>query len=158
MNVYVDSSVLLRIVLNEPGALREWRWVDRPLASELIRLECLRTIDRARIRERLADQAVAHGRAAVLELLDAFDTVPLDALILERAAEPFPTLLSSLDAIHLATALLLRARVEDLHFATHDEELAIAAHAVGFHVLGVQPIRRKTRRSGGRSGRRPIAR
>jgi predicted nucleic acid-binding protein len=146
VNVYVDSSVLLRIVLNEPGALREWRRIERPLASELIRLECRRTIDRARIRQRLDDQAVAQRRAAVLEVLDAFDMVPLDALVLERAAEPFPTLLSSLDAIHLATAVLARAQVEDLHFATHDEELAIAAHAMGFRVLGARPIRRKTRR------------
>jgi predicted nucleic acid-binding protein len=144
VNAYVDSSVLLRIVLNEPGKLREWRRIDRPLASELVRLECRRTIDRARIRERLADQAVAHRRAAVVEIVDAFDLVPLDALILERAAEPFPTLVSSLDAIHLATALLARAQVEDLHFATHDEELAIAAHAMGFHVLGARPLRLRT--------------
>ena len=43
MNVYVDSSVLLRIVLSERGALREWRRIQRPLASEPIRLECRRT-------------------------------------------------------------------------------------------------------------------
>ena len=62
--------------------------------------------------------------------------VPLDTVVLERAAEPFPTLLSSLDAIHLATALLARTQVEDLCFATHDGELATAARAVGFKVLG----------------------
>ena len=139
MNVYVDSSVLLRIVLNEPGALRQWRRITRPLASELIRLECRRTIDRARIRERLTDEAVALRRAAVLEVLDTFDIVPLDTLVLERAAEPFPTLLSSLDAIHLATALLARAQVGDLRFATHDGELATAARAIGFEVFGVSP-------------------
>ena len=145
MNVYVDSSVLLRIVLNERGALREWRRIDRPLASELIRLECRRTIDRARIRERLSDQAVAQQRAAVLGLLDAFDTLPLDTVVLERAAEPFPTLLSSLDAIHLATALLVRSQVADLRFATHDDELATAAQAMGFEVLGVSPLPRRRR-------------
>jgi predicted nucleic acid-binding protein len=145
VNVYVDSSVLLRIVLNERGALREWRRIDRPLASELIRLECRRTIDRARIRERLSDQAVAQQRAAVLALLDAFDILPLDTFVLERAAEPFPTLLSSLDAIHLATALLVRSQVADLRFATHDDELATAAQAMGFEVLGVSPLPRRRR-------------
>jgi len=139
VNVYVDSSVLLRIGLNERGALREWRRIERPLASELIRLECRRTIDRARIRERLSDQAVAEQRAAVLGLLDTFDILPLDTVVLERAAEPFPTLLSSLDAIHLATALLARAQVDDLRFATHDRELATAARAMGFDVLGMPP-------------------
>ena len=136
MNVYVDSSVLLRVVLNERGALREWRRIRRPIASELIRLECRRTIDRARIRERLSDEAVAQHREAVLGLLDACDMVPLDGVVLERAAEPFPTLLGSLDAMHLATALLARVQVEDLYFATHDGELATAARAMGFKVLG----------------------
>lgn len=146
MNVYVDSSVLLRVVLNERGALREWRRISRPLASELVGLECRRTIDRARIRERLSDQAVAQQREAVFGLLDAFDIVPLDSVVLERAAEPFPTLLSSLDAIHLATALLARGQVPDLHFATHDDELATAARAMGFQVLGAsRPRRRRPR-------------
>ncbi len=145
MNVYVDSSVLLRIVLHEPGALRQWRRITRPLASELIRLECRRTIDRARIRERLSDEAVAQRRAAVLEVLETFDIVPLDSLVLERAAEPFPTLLGSLDAMHLASALLARAQVHDLRFATHDGELATAARAVGFEVFGM-PLRAGRRR------------
>jgi predicted nucleic acid-binding protein len=147
VNVYVDSSVLLRVVLNERGALREWRRIGRPLASELIRLECRRTIDRARIRERLSDDAVAQQRETVLDVLDAFDIVPLDSVVLERAAEPFPTLLSSLDAIHLATALLVRPQVEDLYFATHDGELATAARAMGFKVLGVCPPRARKGRS-----------
>lgn len=147
MNVYVDSSVLLRVVLDERGALREWRRITRPLASELIRLECRRTIDRARIREGLSDRAVAQHREAVLDLLDAFDIVPLDSVVLERAAEPFPTLLSSLDAIHLATALLARAQVNDLCVATHDGELATAARAMGFKVLGAPPPPRRKGRS-----------
>jgi predicted nucleic acid-binding protein len=145
MNMYIDSSVLLRVVLNEPRQLREWRRIRRPLASELIRLECRRTIDRARIRERLDDEVVAQQRADVLEVLETFDIAPLDTVVPERAAEPFPTLLSSLDAIHLATALLARAQVEDLSIATHDGELATAARAMGFKVFGV-PARPSGRR------------
>jgi len=147
VNVYVESSVLLRVALNERGALREWRRIERPIASELIRLECRRTIDRARIRARLSDRAVAQQRAAVLGLLDTFDMLPLDPAVLERGAEPFPTLVSSLDAIHLATALLARAHVENLQFATHDDELATAARAMGFNVLGVTTTPRRKPRS-----------
>ena len=144
MNVYVDSSVLLRVALNEPGPLREWRRIRRAVASDLIRLECRRTIDRARIREWLDDDTVAEQRQAVLELLDGIDIVPLENVVLERAAEPFPTLLGSLDAIHPATALLVRAQIVDLCFATHDGELATAARAVGFRVLGApQPRKRR---------------
>ncbi len=136
MNVYVDSSVLLRVVLGETGRLRSWSRITAPVASELIRLESLRTIDRARIRLGLEDREVADRRAAVLEAIEAFHLVALDRRVLERAAEPFPTMVGSLDAIHLATALLVRDRFEDLSLATHDQELAVAARAVGFSVHG----------------------
>ena len=136
MTVYVDASVLLRIVLGEPGALRGWREIRRPISSALIRLECLRTIDKARIRLGLADVEIAERRAAILEQLDAFDIIALDATILDRAAEPFPTVLGTLDAVHLASAVLARGEVGELSFATHDRELAIAARAMGFQVLG----------------------
>ena len=134
MTAYVDSSVLLRVVLAEPRMLREWSRISRALSSELIRLECLRTIDRARIRHGLDDAAVAQQRAAVLGQLEGFEIVPIEAGVLERAEEPFPTLLGSPDAIHLATALLTRTQTPDLLFATHDSELATAARAVGFSV------------------------
>jgi hypothetical protein len=136
LNVYVDSSVLLRVVLGEPGRLRIWPRITSPVTSELIRLECLRTIDRARIRLRLEDEDVADRRAAVLDAIETFSLVPIGPRILERAAEPFPTMLGSLDAIHLASALLIRDGFDDLPLATHDWELAVAARAVGFHVHG----------------------
>lgn len=137
MNVYVDSSVLLRVILAEPQRLPSWTRIDQAMSSELIRLEALRTIDRARITFGLADEEVARRRAAMLETLDGFGLIPVSMAVLERAAEPFPTLIGSLDAIHLATALLIRERFEQLSFATHDLRLALAAKSVGFVVEGV---------------------
>ena len=137
MTAYIDSSVLLRIVLGEKGALRSWRRIARPISSEIIRVECLRVIDRARIRYGLDERVVAERRAAVLEQLTGFEIVPLDPSVLERAADPFPTLIGSLDALHLTSALAVRNRVRDLKFATHDEELGMAAQAVGFAVIGI---------------------
>ena len=136
MNVYVDSSVLLRVVLGEPNRLRIWPKITNAVSSELIRLECLRTIDRARIRLRLEDGLVAKHRAEVLEAVEALSLVALDSIVLERASEPFPTLMGSLDAIHLASALLIRDELEGLEFATHDDKLGIAARAMGFLVYG----------------------
>lgn len=136
MNVYVDSSVLLRVVLGEPGRLRIWPRITTAVSSELIRLECLRTIDRARVRLGLADDRVAGYRADVLEAIESFELVAVDAVVLDRAADPFPTLIGSLDAIHLASALLARESFDDLAFATHDAELAIAARSTGFAVHG----------------------
>ena len=136
MNVYVDSSVLLRVVLGEPGRLRIWSRITAAVSSELITLECLRTIDRARIQLRLEDEDVSERRAAVLEAIEGFTLVPIRPPVLERAAEPFPTTLGTLDAIHLASALLVRGGFEELSLATHDRELALAARAEGFRVHG----------------------
>lgn len=136
MIVYVDTSVLLRLALGEPDPLPAWASAERAIASELARVEALRTIDRARINHQLADTLVAERRAGVLMLLDGLDLVSLNAAILSRSAEPFPTALGTLDAIHLSTALLARDEHPDLVFATHDLALATAARAVGFRVLG----------------------
>ena len=101
-----------------------------------MRLECLRTIDRARIQLGLDGREVALRREAVFEQLDAFELIPLDPVVLERAAEPFPTVVGTLDALHLASALVVRPELPDLRFATHDQGLAVAARAMGFVVLG----------------------
>jgi hypothetical protein len=136
MRLYVDSSVLLRVVLGEPGALAEYRRASRWISSELVRVECLRTIDRARLQLGLPDEALSTRRSDLLDQLDAFELVSLDRNVLARAAEPFPTALGTLDAIHLASALLVREQLPDLAMATHDRELALGARSVGLRVVG----------------------
>jgi predicted nucleic acid-binding protein len=135
---YVDSSVLLRVAFAEPGQLAQWRKLEQGVASELCRVECLRTVDRQRLRASLDDEEVAQRHAAVHDALERLRLVPVTAEVLARAAQPFPTSLGTLDAIHLATALLWqesgRDRLEGL--LTHDAELGRAARAVGFVALG----------------------
>lgn len=127
--------MLLRVILGEPGRLRAWRRIVRPAASEIIRAECLRTLDRARLAGLLADDEVAARRTAVEAVLASFDLIAVDRRILRRAAEPLPTALGTLDALHLTSALALRVRVPDLRMATHDTTLAVAAQAVGFTLV-----------------------
>jgi predicted nucleic acid-binding protein len=47
------------------------------------------------------------------------------------------TSLATLDAIHLATALAIRDELPGMIFATHDDELGVAASSMGFDVQGV---------------------
>ena len=139
MIAYVDTSVLLRVALGQADALPEWRQVDRGVTSALTRVEGLRTLDRLRLRARLADAEVARRRAIILQLLDSLELVEVDSLVLDRAAQPQPTELGTLDAIHLATALLWRETVHaELVMASHDVALATAAQAHGFRVVGIQ--------------------
>jgi len=137
MIAYVDSSVLLRVALGQPNALPEWRQIDRGVSSVLISTESLRTLDRVRIRAGLTDAEVARRRATILNLIDSLELVQIDSMVLDRAAQPMPTQLGTLDAIHLASALLWQVAMEtDLIMTTHDGALSLAAQAHGLKVLG----------------------
>jgi hypothetical protein len=71
-------------------------------------------------------------RATILSLIDS--------IVLDRAAQPMPTELGTLDAIHLASALLWKdAMGIDPVMATHDGALGLAARAHGLLVLGTWP-------------------
>jgi uncharacterized protein len=137
MIAYVDSSVLLRVALGQPNALPEWRDIERGVSSALVTTESLRTLDRVRLRVNLSDIEVARRRATILALIDSLELVEIDGSVLDRAAQPMPTELGTLDAIHLASALLWRdAFGTDLAMATHDKALALAAQAHGLKILG----------------------
>lgn len=135
MTTYVDASIVLRVVLGEKNPLAEWQAIE-PVSSELIRVECLRTLERSSLEARGSADEVAARRGSALRILDAFDLTAISASVLERASDPFPISVATLDAIHLATALLLRQEHPDLDLATHDARLAVAARAMGFTVLG----------------------
>ena len=105
MIAYLDSSVLLRVVLRQRNALKEWRAIEQGIASALVEVECLRTLDRLRMAEGLQDDDIAVRREAVFRLLEAIEVIEPTGPVLARAGQPFPTALGTLDAIHLATAL-----------------------------------------------------
>jgi predicted nucleic acid-binding protein len=139
MIAYVDASVLLRVALRQPDALPEWRQIQQGVSSALVMAESLRTLDRLRLRANLPDAHMASRRATILQLIASLELVEIDAVVLGRAAQPMPTELGTLDAIHLATALLWKemSRV-DLVMATHDGALGLAAQAHGLPVVGVK--------------------
>lgn len=140
MIAYVDASVLLRVALGQPDALPEWRLIQQGISSALVTTESLRTLDRLRLRASLADAEIASRRATILALIASLELVDVDTAVLDRAAQPMPTELGTLDAIHLATALLWKEMTRaDLVMATHDGALALGAQAHGLSVVGATP-------------------
>ena len=138
MIAYLDSSVLLRIVLGQRNALGDWSRISQGVASALVEVECLRTLDRLCLTGEHGDEAIATHREAVYRLLESIDVVEISQPILSRASLPLPTVLGTLDAIHLATAVLWKEHAGvSLVIATHDMSFAIAARASGFSVVGV---------------------
>lgn len=137
MIAYLDSSVILRLVLGEPDRLREWKSVEAGVASALVQLECLRTLDRLRLQNGLSVEETSLRKEAVFRMLEGVELVDITGEILDRAAQPFSVPLGTLDAIHLATALIWReTRKQPLVMATHDGALAMAARSCGLEAVG----------------------
>ncbi|MGE5344879.1 MAG: PIN domain-containing protein [Acidithiobacillales bacterium] len=136
---YIDSSVLLRVVLGQAGRLLEWRKVTHGVSSSVAEVESLRTLDRLRLESELEEEDFARRRGVLLRILDSMTLVEPTRPVLARAAQPLPTALGTLDAIHLATALLYRDAVrQPVTVATHDRALARAARAHAFRVIGAE--------------------
>jgi predicted nucleic acid-binding protein len=137
VTVYLDTSTVLRILLRQPKPLAIWARWDRAYASELLHVEACRVIDRLRLEGALDDEGVADVRQELGRVESAIAAVALSRPVLERAALPMATVVKTLDAIHLASAMLLRERRGvELSFATHDPQQARAARALGFDCIG----------------------
>jgi predicted nucleic acid-binding protein len=135
---YLDSSVLLRVVLGQSDQLAEWTRISKGIVSRLAEVECMRTMDRLRLAGRLTLEESVVQRELMNRVLDGLDLVELTSAVLHRAAQPMVAPLGSLDAIHLATAELWReTRGENIVFATHDRALGLGARASGFQVIGL---------------------
>jgi uncharacterized protein len=125
--IYLDSAAVVKLAHAEPEsqALRDWLdqhakigWVS----SVLVEVESFRALAR-------------HAPAAVARLhpvLDIIDLVDLDPGIRILAQAITPATVRSLDAIHLATALHIRAQLTS--FVTYDKRLADAAMSAGLTV------------------------
>ncbi len=135
MIAYLDSSVILRAVLNQPDRIEPWEDAEVSVTSALTEVECLRTLDRLRIR---TGAPLVEQREAVFGILAETRIVEIDAAVLGRASMPLPSPLGTLDAIHLASGLLWReTRDRGMVIATHDAALGVAARACGLTVVGV---------------------
>jgi predicted nucleic acid-binding protein len=137
MTVYVDTSVILRILFREPNPVELWGKWERAFSSNLWRVEALRNVDRLRLSSDLSDEEVADLVKEIRVVHETLAIYPLTERILQRASETFPTVVGTLDAIHLATALAIR-EVEPIDLLlTHDGQLGTAARSVGFTVAGL---------------------
>lgn len=125
--IYLDSSALMKLVRqeDETAALREWLSVrpEQPVVtSELGRVEVLRAA------RRVGGQVSTEARAVVGDL----DLVPLDRAVQDLACDIANPLVRTLDALHLASAVLLSEELTA--FIAYDHRLATAAQAAGLVV------------------------
>jgi uncharacterized protein len=122
--IYVDTSAFLMTVLSEPqsGALGEYLGAfgsPRFVSSALLAVEARRSILRT---------VPAHLPRVDLELLDIIQ-IDTTGVVLETASRLPDPMLRTLDAIHVATALLIREDLEIL--VSYDQRMLDAAAAHG---------------------------
>jgi predicted nucleic acid-binding protein len=134
--MYVDTAVLLKLVVREPDSLHYARMLDGKdvCSSELARTECLAAMLRKE-REGALDRA---GRAKAWKQIEAdvaagrIDLLPLSAEVLTasrrilEACHPHVAL-RSLDALHLASA----ERVQSWPLCTNDVRMREAGARLG---------------------------
>jgi predicted nucleic acid-binding protein len=124
--VYLDTSALGRVLLREPdgpAVLRALAEFELHVSSRLLRVELRRLALRHDVLE------------AASELLAAVALVPVDQATLDDAETVPPASVTTLDAIHLATAIRLQtAGVVDT-LITYDARLATGATHHGLAVL-----------------------
>jgi uncharacterized protein len=130
--IYLDSSALVKLAVVEPesAALRHWlaEHADDPrISSDLVRVEVTRAVMRSEPTALLQAQQVVSRLSKLL----------IGPELLATAASLQPPSLRSLDAAHLASALLLRNRLTA--FVCYDERLAAAAAAGGLPVVAPAP-------------------
>lgn len=134
MVAYIDSSLVLRHIIQGEQAIAQAFECGRAISSELLEIECRRVIFRYRTEGLLDDQGLVTAMRRLEDVLDGLDLVELSGVIKKRAMEPFPTSIKTLDALHLATAIKFAERLEDggLVIFSYDKAMNLCAEALGF--------------------------
>lgn len=121
--VYLDSSVGLRTILDVPERLRLQEWMQTPgmalVSSRLLRTEVVRVLRRDG--RPLSDAAPLLDRVGTIDLTRETHSV----------AESIERHIKTLDALHLATALLVG---EPVTVASHDATMKRVAEQLGLSV------------------------
>jgi predicted nucleic acid-binding protein len=134
MITYFDTSSLLKFIIKEIGSeenLSIWNFSDEKVCSQLTRTEMHSALMR-KVREGSISASAMRARLDAMDKLFA-DVVLVDITseVIDASCELVKELpLKSADAIHLATALMVRA---DL-FSSSDKRLCAAASESGIAV------------------------
>jgi len=129
--IYLDTSVTLAHLLGEDRRPRDAIWKQPLVSSRLLEYESWTQIHTRGLSPTHSEPLRSIlARIAFLELARP---------VLERALEPFPVPMRTLDALHFASILRVKGIAEDvgqsLLVVTSDQDLLDACKAEGIEVL-----------------------
>jgi predicted nucleic acid-binding protein len=138
MSVYAESSAILAWLLDEaagPDVREILATADAIVASDLTLIESDRVLVRTVVLGEMTEAEAADRRAHLRRAASHWHVFRIGPEIVERARQPFPREpIRTLDAIHLASALVARAALPGLELLSLDERIRRAAIPLGLRV------------------------
>jgi PIN domain len=126
-------------LFGEPGgrpAVETLDHADFVTASDLTLLECDRSLIRAAALSKIREDRAARLRATLARAVTHWRLMPISREIVNRARQPFPgEPVRSLDAIHLASALLAADSLPDFSLLSLDRRVRATGSRLGLRVL-----------------------
>ncbi len=139
MTLYAETSAVLRWLFNEARAdevLELLRSSAKVVCSRLTLIETHRSLRRAVTLGELRETTAAEVRAVFAQAAARWGLLEMSSLVSERAEQAFPVEpIRTLDAIHLASALVLRQSIPDLSVLSTDSRVRDNASQLGFEIL-----------------------
>jgi len=137
MICYIDSSAVLRIIFNSDNAFRDYDCFEKIGSSELMVIECNRVIDRYRLENILSDAQIATAKEYLHNIIEGMYILDITHSIKARASDAFPTVVGTLDALHISTAVIWREEsgINDFSIVSHEKQMNVCAKALGFKII-----------------------
>lgn len=139
MILYAESSAVLAWLLGEESGeavADAMVAADGVVASDLTLVECERVLIRAWSTGLLTEAEGADHRSVLARAASHWTLLRIDQQVIERALRPFPVEpVRTLDALHLASALLARASAPGLRVLTLDQRVRENAERLGLAVV-----------------------
>lgn len=136
MTLYAESSAIVAWVLDEPASRTVRERLARAeiiIASDLTLIECDRVVIRAAVLGDLTEADAADRRAHLTTAAAHWHVLRISEDVVERARQPFfGDPIRTLDAIHLASALVARSAAPGLQVLSLDDRFRTAAKKLGF--------------------------
>lgn len=141
MPTYFDSSVVLSYLISDSNRFKAselWNSHPKKMSSILLHAECLTVLRRLPKRpgKKIPQKWVDEKVEELDELIKQVELIPIDDSVLQALRnEPLTAECKSLDALHLASALVFKQKAPpDFAFCTIDANLALIATKLGFNV------------------------
>lgn len=125
--IYLDTSVVLAHLLAQDRRPPDWIWGEILVSSRLLEYELW-----TRLHARGADHRRQEAASAVVGRIAFVELAPP---VLQRALEPFPLPVRTLDALHLASIDFLTRSGQQVRLAAYDRRMVSLAGAMDIQVI-----------------------